>query len=452
MKILIKNLLIIVLAAIFNSPFTLLSQIDWNNQNSYILDSGTPHTDRYTQKVHAIGSDYFVASSNYGNVSYLELIKNADLLENYITGPNNFIIQDIDVIKDDIYFCGHYQNKAVIGRVSISDLINGNNICYFSIMPSSVISLTHIKAYYDNADEKHIVCLGEYSLTNGLCSCIVAIDANNNYTINALNNNVAIEEIKDIDITDKFVTTVSFKPTNHSNHIYEFVVRTYSKDYPQDISMYNKRIFDLTQNVYISLLDLYNDRYYIRNLYDDKVAVLSSDVSINDEDITDINIIDLQSLQNYYSAAIVHYDKDMTIHDAKYEENNKNLVIVERGFNPGISNYTEYEISLNPFATYPANAFYVPNYDVMNSISFFDEDKYVAAGFNPQTYNNCFHIKRLNYNTFNCYKSFQLNVIQRPTCQGTNPQLSFSQITTGSLNWILYQNINSTKEIINCYD
>lgn len=464
-----------IVAVLLVQAVTLQAQnpVGWSNKRSYVINSGIANTMAYTQKVCAISEDCFVALSrdSLGNHSYLELIKDTTLFEQYITMISGWIITDVDVSKEFIYFCGYANGGTIhsfLGRININDwLKNIATGIEFTLLTSSITynyvdidSLTQIKVYYDDGNKEHIVCLGVRTdvNTSQQYSCILSVDYNGDFVVNTLIDDEDIEQIQDLDVANKVLTTVSFSKKEYSQYRSGFVVRTYDKRQPDDISLYQYQSFDLTPSFYYSILYPSTDKYFIRAFSTDSAVVVSNALSLNNEDVTAINVLDLQGFIINRSLSIKHEDKEKIIRDVNFSKNEDYLFLVEKAYNPNTNDHTDLEIFL-PWNvnTTTAYAYYINNYSpinipLINSIVPVAYDKYLIAGLDLNTNINCFHILNYNNNNGICEGSFKRKVLQQPISPTGNAYNGFVFFDKGVCFWNTYSNMNTTIEQVHCMD
>lgn len=101
-----------------------------------------------------------VARQGYiGRLGFALMLRKANL-------PPNCTVNDMRIIGDNVYFCGHNSHTAVIGHIKLSDFdLPNRTITFYSVDTTFVTQLNRMVAY-ESAGNQKVVLVGERTYTN----------------------------------------------------------------------------------------------------------------------------------------------------------------------------------------------------------------------------------------------------------------------------------------------
>jgi len=252
----------------------------------------------YKQKIKKLIEDRFIVMSQdvSGNYSFYTLNKGEGLTRRItIANTMYYTINDFDIIKNILYFCGSFVNsygvqEGMIGRMSIDDTVL-QNITDSIIELPTVRSVTKIKtkiisgaihvygigklSQYPSYQENN--CIIDLSYPSvGQISCYLYYDQ----------VDITVDRFTDIDLTDKYVA-----------------VTGYQKD-QQDMEVFKRACDDTSANDFEKYVlgltgvdSIANNSFLVRHIGGDTIAIVAvKRNTISGQVATCIKMIDLHSI------------------------------------------------------------------------------------------------------------------------------------------------------------
>lgn len=426
--------------------------------------------DSYTQKIRVFDQQTTIAlSKKSGSIYIFYLIVDGSNTANIFEMPTGYEISDFQILGDLVYFCGYHNNSSgiqigIIGNFDINNAFYGSGNVEITDI-NNTLHVDKIKAYLEPANPTftHVVGIGKNIGTlNNDHSCFIDFNNKTNYPnwdYNVFEHSYSLsnvfENITDIELTNKFVVTVS----SIANTSWVLLRRYYNDD-PSDISLQHKFYANLnsTGSIYTPL-----DRtFFVEKLYDDNVSIVSS-AADNTSEFTYINVVNLNNgtpVLNY-NRRIEHNDKNI-IRDLEYSIIDKNLLILTSVNDVGNTDWKDviFYAELDPSATLPQTikaifwSNYSPKYPYLNSLCIYKDFHYSTIGLDPNNYELFIFNKDKQYdlpNSCNKYDYLQMNNIIPQS--SFNPFSTLNNHTSNSANFIIFSQPNNVVNVhFNCYN
>lgn len=366
-----------------------------------------------------------IVSYHYLNKGEFHLTDINTVATQHFDIPNGMKINDVEVYGEEVYFCGTYNGKAIVGHFPLVAFIYGfypetspapvyappalTSIAFEYFPIQEVEEMTKLEVYTSPIDGNVTVAavgrMQNYIIDNNTGVFIITINGSiinyKYFTANA--DEYCI--FQDVAVTDNFIVTTGDYGNAYNNtiivsHIYQNNTTTLFANFYNESAGYT-----------------YPNYYHIEFLQGDDVAISSY---IYNNPISyyciPLHIYNVQCTTFTNSQIIPILEKTISNNEMLYFQEDSTLLLLHTNLYPDIYTGNSVIYNLQPYATsnYTANTIYC-NDSSFNSLSRFQDFRFVATGELTNTLHSFFiHDKQGSFKS-SCFNSDIQNIYKIAT-------------------------------------